>query len=245
MDEISHDRPAATGLMPRGEDELGNQVMFFGGRPLRAVFDRGPRPLLAPPDVLEVCGLPRSPARKRLDVGGMSMTHPFRTPGGPQGLRVVDLDDAYRIAHQGRSDECRAFRELVIAILKRIEGGRPFDDAAVVANPAAGAGDAPLAELRRQSAYMRDQAKTSRGVLHAIVGLSRRLDAAAARSDELTRRLDAVESRLSAGDGPRALPSPTAVVRAATPVDAVPQLIREHCRRTGEWAADAWLRLYA
>jgi hypothetical protein len=113
-------------LMPRGKDALGNDVLLFGDKPIRAKFDVGPRPLLALVDVLRVCSL-KSKSRMHLDIKGMTEYYPIRTSKGLRKLRTVDLDDAYRVAMQGLSRECRNFRDFLIEILKKLETGQPIN----------------------------------------------------------------------------------------------------------------------
>lgn len=112
-------------LLPRGKDEFGNDALLFDEKPIRTDLS-GERPILALLDVLAACGLPVK-TRAKLDARGTPQKYHFRKSMGLQELRVIDLGDAYRVAMQGRSAECREFRDFQVELLKRIARGETIN----------------------------------------------------------------------------------------------------------------------
>lgn len=220
-------------LMPRGKDALGNDTLLFGDRPIRADFDSGPRPVLALVDVLDVCGLAKN-KRLHLDVRGRMAFAPFNTNGGVQSLRSVDLDDAYRIAMQGKSPACRDFRSFLVELLKQIESGQPIN----AASPPAVAPTAVGSVLTQAIAALH-------GVAVELDAQQQRIAANERRVDGIAGQLAQIESRQAEAEAEmRSLPSPTVAAPEKSDVDLTEQLVRFWCRQNSADYSLAYRRLY-
>ncbi|WP_206108021.1 hypothetical protein, partial [Paludisphaera soli] len=201
--------------LPRGKDELGNETLLFGETPIRADF-RGGLPMLALPDVLGVCGLHPKSNRGKLDLGGSTAYYPFETAGGRQRIKTVDLDDAYRIAMQGRSPECRKFRDFLVEILRRIERGETIDPKP----PHAAAGDPDASPLVHQAALLLKIALKSAEHDRQLAVLRADADRVEARRFEADRAM-------------RTLPSAAIPVPAMSKIDLTERLVRLWCNVNG------------
>lgn len=233
-DDSSRDWHSAS-LMPRGKDSLGNDTLMFGDKPIRATFERGPRPLLALPDVLTLCGLTKN-MRSHLDIRGQKIFEPFCTPGGVQKLRVVDLDDAYRIGMQGRSDECDSWRDFCVELIHRHESGQPIN-----ATPPPAAASTPTAGgsiLTQTIAALHNVAIELDAQQQRIAANERRVDGIADQLAQIENRQVEAEAEM------RSLPAPTVPAPEKSDIDMTEQRVRFWCKQNTADYSLAYRRLY-
>lgn len=206
-------------ILPRGKDEFGNDTILFGDKPIRAGLNAGPRPLLALADVLATCGLHKKTNRRQLDLVGSEINYPFATSVGRRDLRVVDLDDAYRVAMQGRSDECRRFRDFIVDLLKRLEAGETIN-AKPAADPSPPVvpvdGDPILLQLQSLMDVRRVQMEHDAAIR-----------AVSAKASEVEARVVRIEAKAEAAtQAMLSLSGPIAAEPTKTLVDEVEQRVR-------------------